>query len=726
MKGNTFSFFKAPIKNIYPLGEIDLSRAYEWIKHNYQSETEQVRTNPSLKAKILPYITPSGMFKTRNNNDLLQYSGIICIDLDHCDIRLKDTLSEDNFLNPALIFISPSGTGLKVFIAIKNATIEDHLKYFAAISQYLLNTYELDADKACKDVARACFLCHDPAAFYSEGTIDSEILLSILDTPPVLEKSDPENPELPEMAEIPEPVRQPSEQLNSLPIIHDRAVSALKNHDWQQLGTEEWVRPGKEANEGRSAIFNKYSKDGLYKFYNFSTNGHPFEVRGYTDVQVICVLEYSGNFTACIRDLSREYFPPFPLKEKANSAKKIEPLPIEGMPPLIREYVTTCSETFNTPRDFWAGAAIIATALGIGDKIQLVGRYTNVPILWMNCIGDVSSGKTEAIDFTIKPFEEIDSRAADQFKRDYKRYEEIESMSAKDRREAGIDRIARPACFQYILKDSTPEALNQVHSINQRGLMIARDELNGWLEDFGRYNKSGEQSNMLSSFNRVRWVTNRKSGGVDMIIEIPKPCILVVGGMQPDLIPKLAADNRAENGFLARFCNVWPDHAPKPGYSKSVVPEELKGRWNEYIINLTNIPEAINISLSEDAESLYGEWFETNAAISNKEESGYLKGVYGKLDIIALRLAIVIYGMNLCINGAISKEISRDEMKSALDITEYFRATALKVYDKLFGNNKSPDIKEIIKYLYKLGHSQTTIAGIMQKSQPYVNKVLKK
>jgi hypothetical protein len=429
---------------------------------------------------------------------------------------------------------------------------------------------------------------------------------------------------------------------------------------------------------------------------------------------------------------SPEALPNRPIEDNQETAinqkpevTKIGLLPINGMPYFIQEYITTCSEIFNTPRDYWAGAAIMATALGIGDKIELNTKYNNVPILWMNLIGDVSSGKTEAMDFSLKPFEEMDSISFEQFKRDYLRYEEMEKLNKKGKKEIGIDNLTKPTCFQFIVKDSTPEALTQIHSINHRGLMIARDELKGWLDDFGRYSKSGEQSNILSSYNRVRWVTNRKSGGIDSVLEISKPCIFVLGGMQPDLISSLAADNRAENGFLARFCNVWPDHANKPKYNKKVVPDAIKKRWEEYLRNLTKIPTAGNITLSDQAENLYKEWFDKNAEISNNEASGYLKGIYGKLDIIALRLVIVIYGMHQHNGREYSNQITADEMNTAISITEYFRSTALKVYHKLFDTSSGPNPKEVIKYLSGLGNSQTKISEVLRVSQPYVSKVLK-
>ena len=140
---------------------------------------------------------------------------------------------------------------------------------------------------------------------------------------------------------------------------------------------------------------------------------------------------------------------------------------------------------------------------------------------------------------------------------------------------------------------------------------------------------------------------------------------------------------------------------------------------------MTKISTAGNIYLSDQAENLYKDWFNANAEISNSEYSGYLKGVYGKLGIIALRVAVVIYGMHLYNGGKYSNQISDNEMAAAINITEYFRATALKVYCKLFDNNIEPSKKEIIKYWSVLGNSQTKIAEVMNVTHPYVCKVLK-
>ncbi len=63
-----------------------------------------------------------------------------------------------------LLFTSPSGDGLKWIIPI-DITTASHTDYFRAISNYVRQTYGIEADKSGKDISRACFLPHDSNAY---------------------------------------------------------------------------------------------------------------------------------------------------------------------------------------------------------------------------------------------------------------------------------------------------------------------------------------------------------------------------------------------------------------------------------------------------------------------------------------------------------------------------------------------------------------------------------
>ena len=132
--------------------------------------------------------------------------------------------------------------------------------------------------------------------------------------------------------------------------------------------------------------------------------------------------------------------------------------------------------------------------------------------------------------------------------------------------------------------------------------------------------------------------------------------------------------------------------------------------------------------MSSEAETCYANWYNDNAEQTNNEETGYLKGVYGKLDVICLRLAIVVHGMEYVCEQNATTEIRSKTMQTAIELTEYFRATALKVYHKIFKGNTNAELnkKDVIKYLNSLGASQTEIAKATKVTQQYINKILNK
>lgn len=146
------------LRNITPGGE----KTYGYKKCKTQREAFK---------DSFPYATFSGTFAARANDKLITHSGYICIDLDHIgengQIKELQKAIKEKYV-PALMFISPSGDGLKVVFAIDMIECT-HLQYFTAINAFFKTNFSLSIDEACKDVSRACFLCHDPDAFYSDA-----------------------------------------------------------------------------------------------------------------------------------------------------------------------------------------------------------------------------------------------------------------------------------------------------------------------------------------------------------------------------------------------------------------------------------------------------------------------------------------------------------------------------------------------------------------------------
>lgn len=168
-----FSYFKAPVTNTVPHREINLLQVYQLLQCNTFAEcTNTLRSIADkqearkYKASVFDYVTFSGTFSKRNDKSLLRHSGLITVDFDHIDNipELKARLLQDEYFETELLFVSPSGDGLKWVIPI-DLTKAKQQDFFKAVANYIRHTYQLEVDHSGKDVSRACFLPQDAAPF---------------------------------------------------------------------------------------------------------------------------------------------------------------------------------------------------------------------------------------------------------------------------------------------------------------------------------------------------------------------------------------------------------------------------------------------------------------------------------------------------------------------------------------------------------------------------------
>lgn len=167
------SFFKAPVMNVFPSKELKLNEIYNLITSDtYKEATSNLRaiSDPKekrkYKAKHFDYVTFSGTFAKRNDEDLMQHSLLMTIDLDHLEYleATKVVLLKDEYFETEMLFKSPSGDGLKWIIPIDLKQVT-HQEYYTAVSNYLEQQYNIKVDASGKDISRACFLCYDPEAY---------------------------------------------------------------------------------------------------------------------------------------------------------------------------------------------------------------------------------------------------------------------------------------------------------------------------------------------------------------------------------------------------------------------------------------------------------------------------------------------------------------------------------------------------------------------------------
>ncbi len=164
-----------------------------------------------------------------------------------------------------------------------------------------------------------------------------------------------------------------------------------------------------------------------------------------------------------------------------------------------------------SPVDYVALGFIAVAASIIGGKRRVrpyqAGTWHEPPILWLGLVGDPSFNKSPALDPLLSILRKIETERAAEHCDRLAEYE-ADAERAKFERQAWQTKVkeaaseglgtpslpadardpAKPCRRRLFVQDATPESMGEVLSGNPQGTLLIRDELDGWLSSFDRYN----------------------------------------------------------------------------------------------------------------------------------------------------------------------------------------------------------------------------------------------
>lgn len=174
-------FYRRPISNVTLCKAVSLADVYRYVSGPYakaatlalrqMGDAEERRRHKALN---FDYVTFGGIYTTRQATSLVSASGYLCDDIDHVDNPREciEMLKDDALLDPLLLFVSPSGDGVKMVVDIDldQASYED---YYHAIGNYLKQRYGIEHDSKCKAQVQACFLPYDPDIYINPKALSN-------------------------------------------------------------------------------------------------------------------------------------------------------------------------------------------------------------------------------------------------------------------------------------------------------------------------------------------------------------------------------------------------------------------------------------------------------------------------------------------------------------------------------------------------------------------------
>ena len=356
------------------------------------------------------------------------------------------------------------------------------------------------------------------------------------------------------------------------------------------------------------------------------------------------------------------------LKKHTMQNTRNKKFPMEIFPKKVQNLIINAEKTVGYHPDYLSAGILSTCSTAIGNSVKLSnGSYLSPSILWEAIIGRSGDGKTHPLEFAKKPLEDMDKQ----------NYESFKKLLGLYNNNSEKDKVSKPTYAKFILGDYTPEKLLESLQQNDKGVLIFKDELIGWVKSFDRYRNGGDQQMYLELFNANSVSVDRKTKDP---IRIEDANVNVLGGMQPSALKVMAAKNRNEDGFLARFLFVYPE-GTKPNLftGKKIEPEHEKN-YNNLISNLFSCDSMV-LNASDSQIEIYKQWQHKKCQEYHNDDVEAM--IQSKLETYVWRLALLIEMMDQADKNSFSKDLSDSSMQNAIKLAEYFRTNAQRVHDKV-------------------------------------------
>jgi hypothetical protein len=339
--------------------------------------------------------------------------------------------------------------------------------------------------------------------------------------------------------------------------------------------------------------------EGRPLLYVFSSAASPFQPnQTYDAFAAYTWLEHGGDYSRAasaakvmfaqqVQEAQRQWH-----ITHSSSSMEYEPFPVKLMPDPIRQYVTEHAEAINIDAAFVAVPmlSVLAALIGQARRVRIKQGWTEPSVLWSVVVNPSGGGKSPGWAAATGLAAYVENKLQSiRAQKDKEHSDQVRQWKAANDKKLPKPE-PEPFNSKMLVDDATMETITSIHSHNWKGLLVAIDELNGWLGSFNAYrNGQGRDvPNWLSIHNGGRIAYNRKTNNQN--IYLPTTAISVTGGIQPSVAEEcLFTDKFIRCGLAGRFLVASPPfHVVR--WSDAVVSEAVIQDAQKVATKLYHLP----------------------------------------------------------------------------------------------------------------------------------------
>jgi Protein of unknown function (DUF3987) len=336
--------------------------------------------------------------------------------------------------------------------------------------------------------------------------------------------------------------------------------------------------------------------------------------------------------------------------------------PLEVFGPFWSAWLQEQAEAKGCPVDYVAAGLLASTGTLLGNARwgSPWEGWTEPPLIWAALVGLPASGKSPGLDVSLDIVRALERDANVDFEARMRECQTARMVADVARKQWAADvakarkdgcavpplppdaeEPAEPDLHRLITSDATIEKVARIVQRNPKGLLLARDELAGWLGSLEKYGGSGgDRAFYLEAFGARGYTVDRVKEKTPIIV--PALTVGIAGGIQPDRLNSSVL-SQDDDGMTARFLFFWPERAP------IIMPTRKPGDAARHRLGLIQglkeafLPEgrrwAVPFSLAA-SQALHQ--FRCQTADLETEAHGFYRSWLGKMPGYTVRVATIL------------------------------------------------------------------------------------
>ena len=426
-------------------------------------------------------------------------------------------------------------------------------------------------------------------------------------------------------------------------------------------------------------------------------------------------------------------------KRQTRRAEVIEwrPFPVDATPQPVGRYIQAAGDSIGCDPAFVALPLLsaLAGAVGTSTRIELNPDWHEPSILWTAIVGDSGTHKSPALKTATRFADTKDAGEIRAFREKMATYEaeqvryeaDLKIWQRKPKDDPSPEKPVPPACRRFLIADVTIEAIADRLADNPRGVLIARDELAGWLDSFNQYKggRGADTAAWLSIHNAGSLRVDRR-GGDRKTIFVQSAAVSLTGGIQPPVLARSLGASHFQDGLAARLLVAMPPKTPRK-WTERRIPDDATdavGRiftrlWSlEADIDADGDIRPLDLPLTPEARKTWIAFYNRHGA-ELTALTGDLAAAWSKLEGYAARLALVCHLTDWAVGSdATPGPVDQAAVESGIALTEWFKNETRRVYAVLGEGDDERADRELVDLIRRRGGT-ITVRALQQASRAY-------